>query len=114
MMTYRGDLWVTGWKPEMVPVQIALLDISQTERVSLPHDLEIVISGAMEGDHSKKSKHWSGFALDCFCVPWSESTKQELADELRKRLPDRLYDVVVEATHIHVEFDPKVDKVTVV
>lgn len=113
MIIYRADVWLTGLKPEMVPVQIALLDIAQTERAVMPHYLEITISGAMEGDHSLKSKHWSGLALDCFCMPWNDSTKQKLVTELKKRLPERLYDIVLEATHVHIEFDPKLDKVTV-
>lgn len=107
MISYRDDVWLTGLKSEMVPVQIALLDIAHET------GWYIVISGAMEGDHTERSKHWSGMALDCFCVPWSDTSKVALASGLKKRLPDRLYDVVTEATHIHVEFDPKIDKVTV-
>jgi hypothetical protein len=107
MIVYRNDLWVTGLKPEMVPVQIVLLDIGQDT------GLKITISGVMEGDHAQKSRHWSGMAIDCFCEPWNAANRSALVASLKARLPDRLYDVIDETTHVHIEFDPMVDKVVV-
>jgi hypothetical protein len=68
---------------------------------------ELVITSVCEGKHGPNSLHYSGKATDLRTrVFKSEAYINEAASLIRKRLTDE-YDVVVEATHIHVEFDPK-------
>ena len=53
----------------------------------------------------KRSMHYVGYALDFrtrhIAVGWHE----KLAKEVRRALTDE-YDVVLEKTHLHVEYDP--------
>lgn len=70
----------------------------------LPFDL--VITSGTDGKHMKGSKHYTGEALD---VRTSNIPKGEVGLVLN-RLQTRLgsdYQVLLEADHIHVEFDPK-------
>ncbi len=65
----------------------------------------LVMSGGREGAHSRKSKHWSGLAFDCYVTDWTLKRAQ-FRDALRESLPLD-YDVVLEDSHVHVEFDPE-------
>jgi hypothetical protein len=70
------------------------------------------ITSVVDGVHGDKSKHPRGFAVDVrtrfdyTSTQWGGDTKEKLAEELRKDLPNG-YDVVVEKTHIHIEYDPE-------
>jgi len=69
------------------------------------NNAECVITSAREGTHMKRSMHYVGYALDFrtrhIAVGWHE----KLAKEVRRALTDE-YDVVLEKTHLHVEYDP--------
>ena len=70
------------------------------------------ITSVMDGRHMPTSKHYEGNAFDL--RTWNadssgqmpQGEKEYVAQELRKMLGSD-YDVVVEKTHIHVEYDPK-------
>lgn len=66
---------------------------------------EAEITSIVDGEHRPKSRHYSGLAFDLRI--WYMGGEQEaFAIALRKVLgPD--YDVIVERTHIHCEWDPK-------
>ena len=66
---------------------------------------EIVVTSGREGNHMKGSKHYLGEAIDFRTRYFPDSVKRALAVCLQHRLGDA-YDVVVESTHIHVEYDP--------
>ena len=72
-----------------------------------------IITSAVDGRHSFKSAHYRGDATD-----WRTWTSEDSGEQIPwahkeiivRRLQEKLgpaYDVVPEATHIHVEFDPK-------
>jgi len=64
---------------------------------------EPIITSAMEGNHSAGSFHYIGRALD-FRIPSTMFSHR--MKTLREKLGEN-YDVVVEQTHIHIEYDPK-------
>lgn len=64
----------------------------------------ITVTSARDGKHVAGSLHPVGLALD-FRI-WNLPDPAGLADRLRRQL-DREYDVILEADHLHVEFDPK-------
>ena len=73
------------------------------------------ITSVSDGSHSGKSKHYTGDAFDFKMLEYrlrdkawgeSESLAEAAAEALAIALgPD--FDVIAEATHIHVEYDPK-------
>jgi len=71
---------------------------------------EAVLTSCDEGNHSPGSLHYAGQAVDV-ALPGShgmtsKASSVDVVSALRKELgPD--YDIVLEQTHIHVEYDPK-------
>lgn len=65
------------------------------------------VTSGLEGTHKARSKHYTGAALDLRTHYFGPDAIQRVATRLRDILGSD-YDVVVEATHIHVEYDPKV------
>ena len=64
---------------------------------------ELVITSTYEGGHSPGSLHYAGLAVDCR-LPRTGAVK--LCRDLQETL-GKDFDVVLEKTHIHVEYDPK-------
>ena len=63
---------------------------------------DLYITSLREGNHSHGSLHYEGNAFDI-----RKPQKMDLFD-IRELLGDD-YDIVDEATHIHIEYDPKED-----
>lgn len=73
------------------------------EEIYKKYGVECVITSANDGKHGDKTLHHKGLALDL--RTWNLNGRAvQVADELRKALPDA-YDVVVESDHIHMEYD---------
>jgi len=66
---------------------------------------EIVITAIFDGTHMSGSKHYTGNAFDMRRNHYTPKELDTLLENLRGSLLD--FDVVLEATHIHVEYDPK-------
>ena len=67
---------------------------------------ELVITSGTDGRHSEDSKHHCGDAIDLRRWTLPDDKVNEAVRLLKHRLGDA-YDVVLEDTHIHVEYDPK-------
>lgn len=67
---------------------------------------EGVITSGKDGKHKTFSKHYTGNALDLRTRYFAPDQIEYCASRLRGIL-GKDYDVVVEETHIHVEYDPK-------
>ena len=67
-------------------------------------DQEAEITSVVDGTHSKHSRHYVGLAFDMRI--WYITNLDDFVVWLRAHLGDG-YDVVLESTHIHVEFDPE-------
>lgn len=66
----------------------------------------VTITSVLDGKHKEDSKHYDGDAFDMRTFIYTVKEINALAPALREALgPD--YDVVLEADHIHIEFDPK-------
>ena len=73
-------------------------------------DVDCVCTSALDGRHMKGSLHYQGLAVDLRTHTLPGGYKGEGAKKATALLRAYLgadYDVVLEATHIHVEFDPK-------
>jgi len=64
----------------------------------------VVITSALDGQHMQGSFHYSGRALDFRTRHIPEADRQAVAQKIRDGLPSG-YDVVLEASHVHVEAD---------
>jgi len=67
--------------------------------------LSLVITSALDGVHSKHSKHYSGDAVDIRSRDLPDAFG--MAGELQERMGDA-YNVLLEQDHIHIEYDPRV------
>ena len=63
---------------------------------------ELVITSTYEGNHSEGSLHYANLAVDIQRAKNGNTLRKELCLNL-----GRDYDVVLEPTHIHIEYDPK-------
>lgn len=74
------------------------------EPILKEHGQELIITSMMDGEHSDMSLHYTGLAVDLRI--WDIQNPHLCVDKMQKALGDN-YDVVLEDTHIHMEFDPE-------
>ena len=67
------------------------------------------VTSWMDGKHVAGSRHFDGLALDIRIWGLSAAERQKAVALLRDEL-GRAYDVVLEPTHIHIEYDPKPER----
>ncbi len=80
--------------------------IETATTVYLEFGYNCVVTSLCDGKHSKNSKHYEGNAVDFRTRHLTDDDVMPIREALVARLgPD--YDVILEATHIHVEYDPK-------
>ena len=70
------------------------------------HGYELILTEGTGGSHMEGSLHYFGQAVDIRTRHVPDELRKVLSDDIRRRLTDD-YDVVLEATHIHLEYDPK-------
>jgi len=69
------------------------------------HD-SFVVTSAHDGTHSPGSLHDDGLAVDLRVWGFTDDERAQVAYEIQERLGAR-WDVVDEATHVHIEYDPE-------
>ena len=72
-------------------------------------NVDLVITSALEGNHSYGSLHYAGLAIDV------RKRDLPLADEVFNLILDimpKAYDAVNESTHFHFEYQPKTQSET--
>ncbi len=95
-MKIKKGVRVGGLQPEM------LLAIAIIEPISLSFSQELVITSAIDGIHSKTSRHPLGYAIDIRTRDMTDS--ERAAKAMQESLGDE-YFVLHESTHIHVQFN---------
>ena len=73
---------------------------------------DCVITSANDSKHGPNSLHYKGQALDLRTRHLNGQGLQSVYHKLKESLGEQ-FDVVLEANHIHVEFDPKDKPVSV-
>lgn len=68
---------------------------------------DVFIHSIRDGVHMAGSLHYDGYAFDFSHRGIRGSAIRTDYEELREDLGSSGYDVVVEATHVHIEWDPK-------
>ena len=67
---------------------------------------DLTVTSITDGEHSANSLHYQGRAIDLRNRNLEDHEQEVALRELRRHL-GKDYDVVLEPTHIHVEYDPK-------
>lgn len=107
-MKIKAGVKLAGVKPETV---VGMMVVNDIINANFPG--EFVVTSVLDGKHKVGSKHYEGYAFDVR-IRYLKDNEQidTLASAIRGALNGQDsnqvgdWDVVVEATHIHVEFDP--------
>lgn len=67
---------------------------------------ECVITSVADGKHSRGSLHYAGAAVDLRSRHLTTTEKENILADLKAKL-NTDYDVILEATHFHIEYQPK-------
>jgi len=96
-MLIKAGVDISRLRPE---IRKKLNEIAR--RVWAIEQKELIITSTYEGSHSEGSLHYANLGVDIR----RGKHGQEVRDELRDKL-GMDYDVILEADHIHIEYDPK-------
>lgn len=68
--------------------------------------LRLTITAGTDGKHSEGSLHYVGLAVD---IRTRDMTKEQALKAIAafKERAEQQFDIVLEATHIHLEYDPR-------
>ena len=100
MIKIKADVTFNGLKPEI------LLGIIIAEGVFISFGLPLVITSICDGLHNRASLHYVGMAFDIRIKEISAPVLNNILNSLKVNLSTN-YDVVLEANHIHIEYQPK-------
>lgn len=101
MIKLKRGVKLRGMRPEMV---LAIM-VAEGVYAELGYPLLTITSGG-EGRHSRGSLHYAGLAVDFRTRHMERGDRRAAADMLRENLGAE-FDVVLEASHLHCEFQPK-------
>lgn len=100
-MKLKPTVRLNGIRPEML---LALQILWTTwQRYN---EVDMVITSVSDGRHSRGSLHYVGCAVDIRTRDSLESNLKRTVEEARINLGQD-FDVVVEKTHLHIEYQPK-------
>jgi len=106
MKSIKDNVVVKGLQPEIILAYMIASEVFKSVGV-----VDCIITSGTEGKHKQGSKHYSGNAIDLRTRNFPEGgSSSTFVDVVCHRLSNALtadYDIVKEATHIHLEFDPK-------
>lgn len=79
---------------------------NKIDNVFRKYNLEPVVTSTYEGSHSPSSLHYDTEDFGAIDLRRVKKAEPGIIEDLKKEL-GKDYDVVVEESHIHCEFDPK-------
>lgn len=101
MMKLKPGVRLTGAQPQLSFAAFI------TYIVFLHHDVEdMTITSVCDGQHSRQSLHYVGHAFDVRISETPLHKREAIVLDMKKALGEE-FDVILEATHIHVEWQPK-------
>lgn len=101
MIQIKPGVNLSGLRPEMIIAVLAANAVYQK------HNYPLVLTSVTDGKHGRNSLHYVGLAID-FRTNFinHDNEKVIIKDKIKECLGDQ-FDVVLEATHIHVEYQPE-------
>jgi len=100
MIRFKDGVYIATLSPQMA-IAAGIID----EIYALHGFEECWITSGDDGVHSLGSKHYIGNALDFRTRDIPEDLRANVAADAGRILGEN-YDVVLEGTHLHVEYDP--------
>lgn len=100
MIAIKSDVTLRLLAPQIVLAIVAVRDIL------LQRGYELLITAINDGKHLPKSKHYTGEAFDCRTSHINPEHRVPIRDQIAAALGPS-YDVILEADHLHIEFDPQ-------
>ena len=100
MLSLKPGVRITGLRNEALFAAVVAYSIYSEE------GYEMIITSGTDGSHSRGSKHYCGDAFDLRTRHLGAGDAERIRDRLTSALGSE-FDVILESTHIHVEFDPK-------
>lgn len=101
MIKLKPGVRITGVQPQLT------LAIGITYSVFRQNSVtELVITSVSDGQHSRQSLHYVGHAFDIRISELAQDTRVSLVSDMKNCLGEE-FDVILEDTHIHVEWQPK-------
>ena len=91
---------VNGIKGEIV---IALIICSN---IFHKYGMDMIVTSCTDGNHGRGSLHYVGYAVDLRIRHLSKSQLDLILRDIKEALTIE-YDIVLEPTHIHIEYQPK-------
>lgn len=101
MLKLKPGTRILGIKPETV------LAIAVAQSVFDSKGYDCTITSGVDGRHSRGSRHYSGYAFDLRTRHLPDTDAKQRIHLLLKQALGADFDVILEPTHIHVEYDPK-------
>jgi len=99
-MKIKTGAKAAGVKPEMVLALTVAADLYKK------YGQELVVTELTGGKHGRGSLHYVGLGADLRTNYFNHDEAAKVALELREKLGEE-FDVILEKTHIHLEFQPK-------
>lgn len=99
MLKIKPGVSIRGLRPEIVFAALIVAGVFAKSGVE-----PVWITSGTEGKHSAGSLHYVGAALDIRLPP--PALTSDILNRLRESLGAE-FDVVLESSHIHIEFQPK-------
>lgn len=100
MISLKPGVRITGLRNE------ALFATTVAQSIFVDEGYDMTITSGTDGSHSRGSKHYCGDAFDLRTRHLASGMAAKIRDKLAEALGEE-FDVILERTHIHVEFDPK-------
>ena len=100
MLSLKPGVRITGIRPEILFAVVAV------ERAYAEAGFDTMVTSCLEGQHSSGSFHYAGAAADLRTNQVPTDRLQPLVEKIRVALGGD-FDVILEADHLHIEFQPK-------
>lgn len=100
MLRLKQGVDLNGIKPEL------LVGIRVAECVYEAHNYDLWLTSVNDGKHGRGSLHYVGLAFDCRIHQIPTGIVDQIVTTLKTYLNEQ-WDVVLEKTHIHIEYQPK-------
>ena len=99
-MRLKDSVNPIGLRPELI---VAIIVAAEAYEKA---GREFVITSLNDSTHSATSLHYAGAAVDIRTRHLALGEPEQIRDYIDERLPTD-YDVILEADHIHIEYQPR-------
>lgn len=98
-MNLKPGVDMNGVQPEILSACARIHDLMEGTG-------QFTLTACMDGKHKQGSLHYKGFAVDIRSKHIPDDKRAAVVAAIKATL-GRDYDVILEPTHFHVEYDPK-------